>query len=440
MLLRFDMRNSGQNSPIRVQKTKADQKVNVPPAVPIKVSSRGAWLLQWKADERKTIYLFAFILATCFFFFLFYVLKLWQEYQLQTAGRLPDFGDFFAFWSYAKFVSTHRVAELYDFTVLHPFQAALGMDPNFQQPFPYPPTFIIFLWPLNLLPFELAYLVWTVVTLVLFVWAVIATCTRLPLCVLGAILAPASIFNIAFGQSGFFSAALIIGGVRLAGSKPIVSGILIGILSYKPQLGFLVPIALASAGHWRAFGAACVTVLGLAAIATVAFGWAVWPAWVSMLPAYSAIFHSSTNHLQLMPTVMANLQMAGISLPIAAGVQTLVTITVAICVSVCFRRNPSRLATAALLTGTFVGSPHAVVYDMPMVAAALALFIEARMETTSVFSLAEVLILVLALMFPLLMMKANFDLPVSAAPMLLLFVLILKCAKSETHLTMGVSH
>ena len=122
-----------------------------------------------------------------------------------------------------------------------------------------------------------------------------STCSRLPLCVLGVlgvlgvIVAPASTASIAAGQSGFLAAALITAGVRLAGSRPVLGGILLGILSYTPQLGFLVPIALAAAGFWPAFLAASVTAIGLAVVATFAFGWAIWPAWISTLPVYAEI-------------------------------------------------------------------------------------------------------------------------------------------------------
>jgi hypothetical protein len=392
-----------------------------------KPSGRGNWLLQWRADQRKTIYLCALVLGSCAYVLVIYILKLWGEYKAQTPGHPPLFGDFFALWSYAKIASAHPATELYDLVTLHARQVTLGMDPGDQNPFPYPPMFILLLWPLSLLPYEVTYLVWTAGTLALFAWAAWGACSRLPLCVFGVIVAPASAATIASGQSGFLAAALIIAGVRLAGSRPILGGILIGILSYKPQLGLLVPIAFASAGYWRAFAAASATSIGLAALATLAFGWAVWPAWVSMLPAYTVMFNGGDiARLTLMPTVIANLRMAGISLPIAEGVQALAAIAVAILVSRCFRRNPGQLATAALLVGTFLATPHAFVYDMAMVAAAVALFIEARLKVSPIFSGAEVLILVLAVMFPVLMLVPGLNLPVSAVPLVLLFGLIVR--------------
>ena len=392
-----------------------------------KASGRRAWLLRWRAGERKTVYLCALILGSSAFVLLIYVQKIWAEYVDQAPGHPAPFGDFFALWSYAKIVGAYPATELYDFATLHARQVALGMDPSDQNPFPYPPMFIVLLWPLGLLPLEAAYLVWTAGTLALFVWAVVATCSRLPLCVLGVTVAPVSIATISSGQSGFLAAALITAGVRLAGSRPLLGGVLIGILTYKPQLGLLVPVALVSAGYWPAFRAACATALALAAVATLAFGWAVWPAWVSVLPAYAEMFDRQTVQLTIMPTVMANLLMTGVTLPAAKGLQALVTVVTAILVWRCFRRNPGQLAAAALLVGTFLATPHALVYDLPMTAAALALFIDAHAKTDASFSLAEVLIVILAFVFPLLMIVNGFNAPVSTVPLMLFFGLTLWC-------------
>jgi hypothetical protein len=392
----------------------------------MKSSNRGAWLLEWRAGQRKTVYLCALVLGSCAFIFVIGLLKLWGEYEGQTPGHPARFTDFFALWSYGKIAGAHPVAELYDFATLHARQVALGMDPGDQSPFAYPPTFMLLLRPLSLLPYDTAHVVWLVGTLALFVWAVWGTCSRSPLGVLGAIVAPASIVNIYCGQSGFLAAALLTAGIRLAVTRPVVGGLLIGLLSYKPQLGLLAPIALAAAGLWPAFRAATATVIALALAATLAFGWSAWPAWVSMLPAYSDWFDQrGPESFKFMPTVMGNLQMVGVSLPIARGVQAIVAIAAAVLVARCFRRNPGRLAAAALLVGTLLATPHAFFYELPMVMAAVVLFIEARLEAISTFSGVEVLILILAIAFPALMWANGVNLPVSAAPLMLLFGLIL---------------
>lgn len=400
-------------------------QVNLAPTSPrVPLPGLANWLLRWEPHRRKTVYLCVMVLGVCAIAMTVYIRKQWDEYAGQAPAHPAAFGDFFALWSYAKIAYDHPVAELYDFAALHARQVALGMDPAAQNPFPYPPTFMILLWPLGQLPYEAAYLVWIGGSMALFVWALIATCSRLPLCVAAAVVAPFSTAVIASGQSGFLAGALIVAGVRYAGRRPVLGGLLIGILSYKPQLGILVPVALAAAGYWRAFGTACLVVAGMALLATLAFGWAVWPAWISMLPTYADMFDRETVGLKFMPTVTANLRMVGVSPPVANAMQALAAVGVAMVVWDLFRRHRGRLAVAALLVGTFLATPHAFIYDMPMLVGALALFIETRLQLRSTFTLAEVLILLAGTLFPLLMMATGINLPVSTLPLLLLFGLI----------------
>jgi hypothetical protein len=169
---------------------------------------------------------------------------------------------------------------------------------------------------------------------------------------LGVIVAPVTAATITYGQSGFLAAALITVGIRLAGSRPLLSGMLLGLLSYKPQLGVLVPIALVAAGYWRTLFVAFATVAALAAIATVAFGWAVWAAWAAMLPDYQAVFDGSTVAPPFMPNVLGNMETAGFAPSVALTAQAIASIAVAAVVAHCFRHSPGRSAAAILLVGT----------------------------------------------------------------------------------------
>ncbi len=420
----------------------------------------------WGVDQRKTIYLCALALGACVFFATIYGQIIWASYREQTPGHLPLYGDFFALWSYAKVIATHPVAELYDFAVLHARQIDLGMDPAQIFPFPYPPIFIFLVSPLSLFQYEVDYLIWTFGTLALLVWVVWKTCSRLPLCLFGLIVAPVTTATIFAGQGGFLAASLMTAGIRITSSRPIVAGILLGLLSYKPQLGLLIPVALAAAGLWTVFAAACITVIGMAAAATLAFGSDIWATWLAMLPAYADLFDNVTTPLKSRPTIMANLQLLGVPLIWARAVQATVSAAVAIVVWRCFRRNtaptgldvakrrlrvlsslPSRtmtrkviavgntktrtadtgrLAAAALLVGTVLTTPHAFVYDLPMVTVAMVLFIDDRVKTSAIFSSMEVLILVLAMLFPVVMMLKDIAVPISAVSLLLLFGVIVR--------------
>ena len=93
---------------------------------------------------------------------------------------------------------------------------------------------------------------------------------------LAAVVAPATGITIISGQSGFLSGALMIGGLRLVSKRPMLAGILFGLLAYKPQLGVLLPVVLISAGQWRAVASAVLTVLACILVSTYFLGLQAW--------------------------------------------------------------------------------------------------------------------------------------------------------------------
>jgi len=358
----------------------------------------------------------------CGTLFVVYIEKILTAYH---AGSTKAFGDFFALWSYGKIASGHPAAELYNFTMLHARQVALGMPPAEQNPFPYPPIAILLFLPFSRIAYPLGYLVWAAGTFGLFLWAILATCWRSPAIVLPVLIAPTTTLTMAAGQTGFLSGALLIAGIRLAASNPILSGILIGCLSFKPQLALLAPVALVSAGLWRSLVTACLTAFGLALVATVLFGWHVWPAWLAMLPGYATLFGGDQVLLKLMPTVEANLRILGIAPGLATLGQAAAAIAVAVVIWRSFRQGPTGQSVAALLVGTFLCTPHALIYDAPMLSGALVLLFRERLDAGRGFTWVELAVLASAVLFPFAMTVRGSALPVSTPALLGLLIVIL---------------
>ncbi len=146
-------------------------------------------------------------------------------------------------------------------------------------PWVYPPYTLLLVLPFGLLPWWLSFAGFQAVTFAAMAAALRPWCAgwQQYACVLGGIvLCPATAYNIGAGQNAFLSAALLLGGCWLLGTRPLVAGMLFGILAFKPQLGLLVPVALAAAGAWRAVAAAAATVVALVLLSLAAPGIAVW--------------------------------------------------------------------------------------------------------------------------------------------------------------------
>ena len=66
-------------------------------------------------------------------------------------------------------------------------------------------------------------------------------------------LAPAGLIAFISGQNAFFAAAVIAAIFRCLDARPVVAGVLLGLLTVKPQLGLLFPLMLLLTGRWTVF-------------------------------------------------------------------------------------------------------------------------------------------------------------------------------------------
>ena len=121
----------------------------------------------------------------------------------------------------------------------------------------YPPHVLLFIWPLGLMPYLPAYIAWCVIGIALYLLACSSAIPRERLLFLAV--APGVAVCVFFGQNGFYTAALLIGGLLCLDRRPVLAGVLFGILTVKPQLGLLLPVILLlgaalgddRVGRWR---------------------------------------------------------------------------------------------------------------------------------------------------------------------------------------------
>ena len=108
----------------------------------------------------------------------------------------------------------------------------------------YPPFFLGLAALLALLPYAAALFVWQGATLALYVSAMRAITGPDRLALLLALAFPAVFINLGHGHNGFLTAALMTGALLQLDKRPVVAGILFGLLAYKPQFGLLIPFVL----------------------------------------------------------------------------------------------------------------------------------------------------------------------------------------------------
>jgi hypothetical protein len=344
------------------------------------------------------------------------------------------FGDFFALWTSAHITHLGDAAVNFDLNALHARQVALGMSRYGYNPFPYPPTFLLALDPLGALPLHQAFYAFMVPSFAAYMLAMWAGRWREWWWALGAFVAPATGITLISGQTGFLSGALMVAGLRLLPVRPVLAGVMFGLLTYKPQLGVLIPVALVAMGGWRAIGSAVATFAILVVAAGFAYGFNLWGLWAHSLVEYATRFKPVVDY---MPTIYANAVLLGVWSSVAWGLQLLVSIPVAVVVWRAWRQGPSPRAAALLVVGSYLATPHAFNYDLPMMTMGLVWYFADRLRSEEPLDLGELLALLLAFAMPLIMLNLRsvempmrfltlntIGVPMSFAPLGLMFCLI----------------
>lgn len=295
------------------------------------------------------------------------------------AGGNPAVTDFNTFYAAPLLTAREGAAALYDNARLHPVEkeavnlahggrltpAQLDTVPVFG--WYYPPSFLLFLTWLTLLPYNVAYVAWGAVTAIPYLAAMRAA-ARDPLGPLLGLAYPAALINGLFGQNGFLSAGLLGLGLALLDRRPAAAGICIGLLSFKPQLGVLIPLALAAGGHWRAFLAAGLTVAAMALASAGLFGIESWEAFLSGASRATTLMETRTPW-GLMPTTFAAARLAGAPAGLAYALHGTVALAAAAVVLRLWRGSAAReTKAAALCLGTLLATPFAYAYDLVLLA------------------------------------------------------------------------
>ena len=151
---------------------------------------------------------------------------------------------------------------------------------------------------------------------------------------------PAVLCNFIVGQNGFLSAALLGGALLFIERRPVLAGMLIGLLTYKPHLGLLFPIVLAASGHWRVFIAAGITAALMALVSWRAFGTDTWLAFFGNIGHTSQAFLSDGwADFGKLQTVFGLTRMLGGAEPLAWTLQGDVALACAAAVALLWRSD-----------------------------------------------------------------------------------------------------
>jgi Glycosyltransferase family 87 len=219
---------------------------------------------------------YGFAIAFVYAFVLIYVYR-GGGWIVSSAGA-PLYTDFTTSWVVGLQALRGNTAALYDTAEFLKIQTAVLGAQNYLYPnWPYPPTFSLLMAPFALLPYFWSFVSWVLLTL-LFCLIVTYLIARRSAAIALVLASPFTAWNIMAGQNGFLTGALLGASLFLLERQPILAGVFIGCLTYKPQFGILLPVALLAAKQWRAVASSIITASVLFVASAGAFGISAWQA------------------------------------------------------------------------------------------------------------------------------------------------------------------
>jgi len=246
---------------------------------------------------------------------------------------------------------------------------------------PYPPNFFAYLLPLAWLPYPLAFTTWLVITGAIHVAGMRAA---LPVrgVVFAALGAPAALFTAQQGQASFLTVGLLSLSLAMLDRRPWLAGVLLGLVSYKPNLGLVLPVFLLVGGYWRSVLGAALTVVGLMLVSGLLVGFDAWYAYMRVAPGNIDFVlspwdvdptHLQWTHLQsiyaLVFAFTGDVWTATLVHGTVAGLAVLTTAWL------WYRQASTGIRSSAALASSVIVTPYLFGYDTLLLAAAGAFFL-----------------------------------------------------------------
>ena len=295
----------------------------------------------------------------------------------------PLGADFVSFWTASRLAIDGHAALAYDPIAHVALQRSLFPTVHSgYYAFFYPPVFLFICFPLALLPFFPALIVWLSAS-----FAVLFVCLRRILAQRWAILPivafPGVLINAGHGQNGFLSAACLGWNMLLLQRRPFISGLCLGALIYKPHLLLGAPIALLAARRWKVVAGAATSSMGLIVISWIVLGEDSWGGFLHASKLARETLEQGLVEPWKMQSAFAAVRLLHGSVMLAYVVQVPVTLAACALLGWIVAHRPGAPAEGALMVvATLLSTPFLLSYDLVCLALPIA-WITAEAQLTA---------------------------------------------------------
>ncbi|MEQ1649747.1 MAG: glycosyltransferase family 87 protein [Hyphomicrobiaceae bacterium] len=318
-------------------------------------------------NDRGATEMLAYIglLASAALYSFFYMPRGAWDYNLgYWIGR--DFVNFWAGGRLAWLGQTELLFETGAYNTWLSSQIAGNLSGGFI--FSYPPLLVPLLLPFGLLPYGLALIVWTGLHLAALGLVARTLGGGLPQALL-VLAAPAVCLAAFQGHMTASLAAVFYLVIVWRDTRPIATGLLLGLLTVKPQLGLVVGLIMLVEQRWQVIVTAAVTAIGLTALSILVLGLQAWTGFMlSTLPQQSSFLTNfDAGFTYFLVTPYASLRGIGLPHRFAMVMHLLVALHL-LWGMFCLWRRAADTARAILAVAlvTVLVTPYANLYDLTL--------------------------------------------------------------------------
>ncbi len=333
-----------------------------------------------------------FFLVTFFAIPLFLCGRLVVMHYLPVGGGLDVLGyqvgrDFINAWAGPRIAFGPHPEHLLDLQAYHAEISRLFGHPLEFHNWSYPLNALLWCWPFSLLPYFPALAAWTIAGYAAFLavaLSVVERGQRLSALLL-LMVAPATIMNLIHGHNGFFTAALFIAAILWLETRPVLAGVLLGVLAFKPQLLFALPLALLALAAWRTMLAAGIVAVASVALTVALLGTEPWVTYLTLTKRFQMFAMQVTPftdfYALLMSSVLGAVRSAGLAYGPAMMVQVAVAVPTLLAAAWAVTRTPDpRLRSFVLVSATPLISPYMMSYDLTALAVVLTWYLTGSLQ------------------------------------------------------------
>jgi len=289
---------------------------------------------------------------------------------------------------------------------------------------PYPPTWLLIVRVFGALAFPQAWLAYLWASLGLVLVGVVAAfrsqlrfAVPLTLGFCGVWVAAA------FGQNTLGIAGIALLGLAALPRHSLLGGICLGLVTFKPHLSVLIPLALVAGRFYRALAGFVLGAVGLFAASLASFGPAAWLDYLqNATRPIDRLLEFKTMRPELMISTYAGLRVGGLGSVWALTGQAVVALGAAVALVGIVRRSPSpQLALAATVVATLLAVPHAYSYDLVLLTIPILVLVSLAQEVG--WQQQDLEVTTLAYLLPILVEPGNAFAHAPVTPLLLLVIL-----------------